>query len=76
MATVLVVATTVRPKYCYYMSELQEPKAIPDRHFFTAATASFVLFLDNLFFSTKRWRQLRSGAGSLESIIWFVKIDR
>ena len=70
MATVLVVATTVRSK-CY-MSELQEPKAIPDRHFFTAATASFVLFLDNLFFSTKRWRQLRSGADSLESVIWFV----
>ena len=41
--------------------------------FCTASAASFILFLDNMFFSTKRWRQLRSGAGSLESIIWMYR---
>jgi len=41
--------------------------------FCTASVASFILFLDNMFFSTKRWRQLRSGAGSLESIIWMYR---
>ena len=40
--------------------------------FCAASAASFILFLDNMFFSTKRWRQLRSGAGSLESIIWYL----
>lgn len=41
--------------------------------FVTSLMASFLLFLDNLLFSTKRWRQLRSGAGSLESLIWLYR---
>ena len=41
--------------------------------FCTASVASFILFLDNMYFSTKRWRQLRSGAGSLDSIIWMYR---
>ena len=78
-AWLLVVATTVRNTVCYdpsmiSVSEMEECKRqFETGIFFTAATASFVLFLDNLFFSTKRWRQLRSGASSLESIIWSVQ---
>ena len=38
--------------------------------FYLAALATFLISVEALVNSKARWRQLRSGAGSLESIIW------
>eukprot|EP00802_Teleaulax_amphioxeia_P004721 Tamp_04725.p1 GENE.Tamp_04725~~Tamp_04725.p1 ORF type:complete len:860 (-),score=122.47 Tamp_04725:284-2863(-) len=76
-AWLLVVATTARNSICSDENNAASEDECLDTFetgiFFAAALASFILFLDNMIFSTKRWRQLRSGAGSLESIIWMYR---
>ena len=42
----------------------------PRTAFYLAAIATFLISIEALLNSKLRWRQLRSGAGSLESMIW------
>jgi len=84
LAWLIVVATALGSVLCQLWafgrrSDSPAPEteacqaAILQGIFLTSLLSSFLLFIDNLLASTKRWRQLRSGAGSLESLIWLYR---
>jgi hypothetical protein len=82
MGWLVIVSTTLDQAPCesiageandvcpHAFTDIQEGGGFAEIAFFLSAVAAVLISMDSLFNAQSRWRQLRSGAGSLESMIW------